>query len=49
MSNNPLIVDGGMATIRDMVQDPAKELSHLTLETVANEVIIGIMAITLVP
>ncbi len=48
VSNCPAIVDGGMATMLDLPLNPAKELASLTLETVANEVIIGLMSITLV-
>ena len=48
MSNDPIIVDGGMATVLDLPLDSNKELSSLCLETKANEVIIGLMAVTLV-
>ena len=48
MSNDPITVDGGMATLLDMVLDPAKPLRSLTLRTTANEVIIGLMGATLV-
>jgi hypothetical protein len=47
MSNDPIIVDGGLATLLDMVLDPAKPLRSLTLRTTANEVIIGLMGATL--
>ena len=47
MSNNPLYIDGGMATMVDLPLDLDKELESLTLETVANEVIIGLMGVTL--
>ncbi len=47
MSNNPLYVEGGMATMLDIPLNPAKELASLSLETVANEIIIGLMGITL--
>lgn len=47
MSNDPIIVDGGMATLLDMVLDPTKPLRSLTLRTTANEVIIGLMGATL--
>ena len=48
MSNDPITVDGGMATLLDMVLDPEKTLRSLTLRTTANEVIIGLMGATLV-
>ena len=48
MSNNPIYIDGGMATMLDLPLNPQKELESLTLETVANEVIIGLMGVTLV-
>lgn len=47
MSNDPIYVDGGMATLLDLPLDPEKELVSLTLETIANEVIIGLMGVTL--
>ena len=47
MSNNPMYIDGGMATLLDLPLNPDKELDSLTLETVANEVIIGLMGVTL--
>lgn len=40
-------IDGGAATVLDLSIDPNKELDHLELTTIANEVIIGIMSITL--
>lgn len=40
-------VDGGAALLLRMPLDPKKELSHLVLETLSNEVVIGIMGITL--
>ncbi|MDP4277237.1 MAG: DUF4450 domain-containing protein [Bacteroidota bacterium] len=48
MSNDPLIVDGGMATVLDMPLNKQKKLSSISLKTTANEVIIGLMAATLV-
>lgn len=47
MSNDPLYIDGGMATMLDLPLNPDKELDSLTLETIANEVIIGLMGVTL--
>jgi hypothetical protein len=40
-------VPGGAATILDMPLDPQKELKSLTVRTLANEVVIGLMAVTL--
>ena len=48
MSNDPIVVDGGLATILDLTLDSKKELKSLTLCTKANEVIIGLMSVTLV-
>ncbi len=41
------IVDGGAATVLELPLDPEKSLSHLTVEAVSNEVVIGLMSITL--
>lgn len=41
------IIPGGAATILDFPLDPSKDLASLTLRTHANEVIIGILAISL--
>ena len=41
------IVDGGAATLLRMPLNNNKELSHIVLETLSNEVVIGIMGITL--
>ncbi|GHE48235.1 DUF4450 domain-containing protein [Sphingobacterium griseoflavum] len=40
-------VDGGSATILDLPLDPSKELKSLSLVSEANDVVIGIMAATL--
>lgn len=48
MSNDPIYIDGGLATMLDMPLDSDKELVKLTLATEANEVIIGLMGVTLV-
>lgn len=40
-------VDGGAAVLLEMKLDPRKPLSHLVLETLSNEVVIGLMGITL--
>ena len=47
-SNNPISIDGGMATMLDLPLNPVKELKSLSLETTANEVVIGLMGVTLV-
>jgi hypothetical protein len=48
MSNEPLTVDGGLATIMDLPLNSKKELKSLVVETTANEVVIGLIAATLV-
>ena len=40
-------VDGGAATLLDMPLDPSKELKSMTLKALANEVVVGLMGITL--
>jgi hypothetical protein len=40
-------VPGGAATVLDLTLDPTKELQSLTLRALANEVVLGLMAITL--
>jgi hypothetical protein len=40
-------VSGGAATVLDLPLDPAKELRSLTVRTLANDVVIGLMALTL--
>jgi len=40
-------IKGGAATVLDMPLDPTKTLKSLTLKTVANDVVIGLMAVTL--
>ncbi len=41
------VIDGGAATVLDLPLDPAKTLKSLTLKTLANEVVIGLMSATL--
>jgi hypothetical protein len=41
-------IDGGAATVLDLPLDPSKELKSITLKSVANDVIIGLMGLTLV-
>jgi hypothetical protein len=40
-------IPGGAATVLDMPLDESKTLKSLTLKTVANDVVIGLMAVTL--
>jgi hypothetical protein len=40
-------LDGGAATLLELPLNATKQLSHLVLETVSNEVVIGLMGITL--
>ena len=41
------MVPGGAATVLDLPLDPSKELKSLTLRALANEVVIGLMSVTL--
>ena len=41
-------IDGGAATILDLPLNPAKDLQKLELKAIANDVIIGLMSLTLV-
>jgi hypothetical protein len=41
------IVPGGAATVLALALDPAKELKSLTVRALANDVVIGLMAVTL--
>lgn len=40
-------ISGGAATVLDIPLDPTKDLDNLSLRTMANDVVIGLMAITL--
>ena len=40
-------IDGGAGILLDIPLDPTKKLQHLTLETVSNDVVIGIIGVTL--
>lgn len=40
-------IDGGAATVLDLPLDPKKELKKLTIKTLANDVVIGLMSLTL--
>jgi len=41
-------IDGGAATVLDLKLNPHKQLKSLTLKTIANDVVIGLMSVTLV-
>jgi hypothetical protein len=41
-------VIGGAATVLDLPLDGGRELKSLTVRTIANEVVIGLMGVTLV-
>jgi hypothetical protein len=41
------VIPGGAATVLDLPLDPAKELKTLTVRALANEVVIGLMSVTL--
>ena len=40
-------IEGGAGVLLDMPLDPEKTLESLTLETLANDVVIGLMGVTL--
>ena len=40
-------IEGGAATVLDLPLNPAKELKEMKLKTLANEVVIGLMSVTL--
>lgn len=41
-------IRGGAATVIEMAVDPSKEMTGLTLRTLANEVVVGVMGVTVV-
>ena len=41
------VIPGGAATVIDLPLDPSKELKSLTVRTLANDVVVGLMAATL--
>jgi hypothetical protein len=41
------MIDGGAATVLDMPLNPAKTLKDLKLRAIANDVVIGLMSVTL--
>ena len=40
-------IDGGAATVLELPLDPGRQLQSLTLRTLANDVVMGVMAVTL--
>jgi hypothetical protein len=42
-------IDGGAASVLELPLDPARPLKSLTLRTLANDVVIGLMGVTLDP
>ena len=40
-------IDGGAATVLDMPLDASRKLDHLVLRTVARDVVIGLMSLTI--
>lgn len=47
-NNKGKMIDGGAATVLDLPLQESKTLKSLTLQTVANDVVIGLMSLTLV-
>lgn len=43
----PRTIEGGAGVVLDIATDPARELEALELETLSNDVVIGLMAVTL--
>ena len=41
-------IDGGAATILDLPLKPNKQLKNLVVKTIANDVVIGLMSVTLI-
>lgn len=41
-------IDGGAATVLDLPLDEKKQLKNLVLKTIANDVVIGLMSLTLI-
>ena len=46
--NSTILIDGGLATVFDLPLDPGKELEELSLETLCNDLVMGLMSVTLV-
>ena len=44
---NGKMIEGGAATVLDLPLNKNKELKSLVLKTIANDVVIGLMAVTL--
>jgi hypothetical protein len=47
-NNKGKMIDGGAATVLDMPLDQNKILKEIKLQTIANDVVIGLMSLTLV-
>lgn len=47
INSTVLLVEGGAAVLLDMPLDMSKELDYLEVETLANDVVIGLMGVTL--
>lgn len=45
--NGTNFIDGGSASILDLPLDSSKELDNVTISTIANDVVVGVMSITL--
>jgi hypothetical protein len=43
-----MAIDGGAATVLDLPLNPAKQLKNLVVKAIANDVVIGLMSLTLV-
>jgi hypothetical protein len=41
-------IDGGAGMVLDLKLDPSKDLQSLTVKAIANDVMIGLMSVTLV-
>jgi hypothetical protein len=46
--NGTVDIEGGAASLYDLPLDPSKELKELSLETLVNDLVIGIMSISLI-
>src|SRR5207244_2616090 len=46
-NNRGKMIDGGAATVLDMLLDKNKTLKELKLQAIANDVVIGLMSVTL--
>ena len=46
--NGTIDIEGGAATIYDLPLDPSKELEKIIFETIVNDVVMGLMSVTLI-